>query len=83
MEIKKNIKIPQDNSYTELLRFYCQTSEQDDPTLPFMVSMWSYSIAKGGLTGKQAKNAGVYINHRLRSLGLEEVEIDEDLSMEE
>jgi hypothetical protein len=68
---------PQDNSYTELLRFYCQTSEQDDPTLPFMASMWSYSLANGCLTGKQAKNANLYINHRLKTLGLEGVVFDD------
>jgi len=73
-KVTKEIHPPQNNSYTELLRFYCQTSDIDDPSLPFMASMWSYSIANdGGLTGRQQKAADVYITHRLKQYNLTEV----------
>lgn len=66
-----NISPPRSNNWNELLRFYCQTSHCDDPSLDFMASMWSYSIANEVLTGKQAKMAEKYILHRLKELGLE------------
>lgn len=77
-KLKVDILPPQDNTYIELLRFWCQTSDAEDPSLPFMASMWSYALANNFLTGKQAKSANVYINHRLKSLGLEEVDFDDE-----
>lgn len=68
--LKVNVKIPEDCSWKEFLRFYCQTCDYDDPSLPFMASMWSYAIANDGLTGKQAESAFGYIAHRYKKLGL-------------
>ena len=83
-KISIEVSLPQDNTYTELLRFYCQTCEADDPTLAFMSSMWSYAHHKGHLTGKQATSANAYIDHRLKKLNIIETEDGtyENLSME-
>lgn len=72
--ISKDIHLPCDSTWQEALRFYCQTSEPDDPTLPFMASMWSYSIANGGLTGKQSVSANRYLEYRMKNLGVNEWE---------
>jgi hypothetical protein len=74
--IDVKVSPPNDNSWNEALRFYCQTCEYDNPALPFMVSMWSYSISNDGLTGKQAKAAEVYIKHRFSKLNLSYGEIE-------
>ena len=70
MHITKDISPPTDNSWTELLRFYCQTADANDPGLPFMASMWSFAISKGKLTGKQADHAKRYIQHAMEKHGL-------------
>lgn len=83
--IKINVKLPKDDSYPELLRFYCQTCDADDPSLDFMSNMWSYANSKGTLTGKQARSADAYINHRLSQLNMKLPtgdESNENLSME-
>lgn len=80
--IKIEVQLPQDDTYKESLRFYCQTCTADDPTLPFMASMWSFAIANEYLTGKQAKSALIYLNYRFKQYNLDEVCIHEDLSME-
>lgn len=64
------VQPPKDYSWAELLRFYCQQSEADNPALPFMASMWSYALNTGGLTGKQADSAMRYITHACKERGL-------------
>ena len=69
-KITFEIAVPKNSSYGEMLRFWCQTADAEDPSLPFMASMWSYAIANGELSGKQAKSADNYILHRLKEYGL-------------
>lgn len=76
-KIKVDVLPPRDYTYIELLRFWCQTAHADDPSLPFMASMWSYALANNSLTGRQARSANVYINYRMRELGLEEVDFND------
>lgn len=64
--ISVKIRPPRDNTWEELLRVYCQLADADDPSLPFMASMWSYAINNGGLTGKQADSANRYISHMFK-----------------
>ena len=70
MTIQKEISPPTDNSWTELLRFYCQTADANDPGLPFMASMWSFAIANGELSGKHAASAELFVKHAMNKHGL-------------
>lgn len=68
--ITVEVSPPKDNTWPELLRFYCQQADSEDPSLPFMASMWSYALNTGGLTGRQAESAERYIVHAFKSHGL-------------
>lgn len=74
--IQFEVNLPLNNSYSELLRFYCQTCKADDPSLGFMSNMWSYANSRGNLTGKQAVSADAYIEYRFKELGLLLSEVD-------
>ena len=74
MTIQKEITPPTDNSWTELLRFYCQTADANDPGLPFMASMWSFAIANGELNGKHAASAKLFVKHAMDKHGIGEIE---------
>lgn len=60
--------LPEYHAWPESLRFYCQTSSPNDPSLEFMASMWSYAIYNGSLTGKQAESAHKYLTARYKEL---------------
>lgn len=62
--------LPKEDTYSEWLRFICQTADDDDPSLPFMVSLWSYCLKNNGLTDKQIKAFQPYLE-RAREAAVE------------
>lgn len=62
--------LPKEDTYREWLRFICQTADDDDPSLPFMVSLWAYCLKNNGLTDKQIKAFRPYLE-RAREAAVE------------
>lgn len=62
--------LPAADYWPEVLRFYCQTAHPTDPGLPFMASMWSYSLVHGELTGIHQQMAEKYWHDRRMGLPL-------------
>ncbi len=77
MTLQIDIQKPQDDTIQEYLRFYCQTSEHDDPSLDFMVNMWSFSVAKGDLYGNPLHTAIKFLNHRLKKYKIPQLDVSD------
>lgn len=63
--VRRQIVLPRDDSWRELLRFLVQSADADDPNLEFLAGLYSYSLHYNGITDKQADRIKGYAGKML------------------